>query len=313
MPFKFDGAAGIQAGTIVASNIAESTLTSSLIAAGQVYAGFVDATDIAANTYVATNAAGEFLAYDGSHPATGHLINSIAGGAGTDSQSNAYPKGMLTQQLALVSQASAPPTFSGASQLYTATSGRLRYLSAAGVNMVLDRSQINNNNKSMTTQTIPTVMSQPLDYLANEAAVVSEYEVEIEGRIHPPTGGSGTLPQFTFDLFVDGAALSSVTSATIGNVVLQVGWAVSYNVRFRLTCDSIGSGGSATVAMDGTLTRTGVNAGNTSQFTTIDDINAGQAFDTTANHTLAIYCNWASTLYTGHNATTYRTKITRRN
>ena len=39
----------------------------------------------------------------------------------------------------------------------------------------------------------------------------------------------------------------------------------------------------------------------------------GAAFDTTSNHSLALYCNWSSTVGTGHSAIVYRTKKTRRN
>ena len=82
-----------------------------------------------ANTYVATNAGGEFLAYDTSAPAAGHLINAIAGSGGTDSATNNFPAGLYGQQLTLKSQGSPLVMFTGSSELYTSTSGRLRYVS----------------------------------------------------------------------------------------------------------------------------------------------------------------------------------------
>ena len=64
-------------------------------------------------------------------------------------------------------------------------------------------------------------------------------------------------------------------------------------------------------ALDGGMTRKVSGVGNTSQFTTLNNVVVNCAFDTTANHSLAIYCNWAGTPTTG-SAITYRTKITRR-
>ena len=49
--------------------------------------------------------------------------------------------------------------------------------------------------------------------------------------------------------------------------------------------------------------------------TPINQITTGVAFDTTANHTLAIYGNWGTSSGTSldQSAITYRTKKTRRN
>ena len=311
VPFKFDGSATIQAGTIVASNIAASTITAGLLAAGIVVSGIVDATNVFASTYVATNAAGEFLAYDGAAPATGHLINAIAGSAGTDSQSNPYPIGFYGQQLTLASQSSAPTAFSGSSILYTSSQGRLRYLSSTGNDLVLDRCVLELTNYSMGTQTIPHILSGTLNYLADEAQVGSEYELEIDGTITTP---SGTSAQFAFDLYVDGAAFSAASSITVGTNIIQTGLTYAFTLRFRATVEVTGASGHCTVAADGSMTRKDFNVGNTAnQFATLNDVNVNCAFDTTANHSLAIYCNWSSTAGTGHSAITYRTRKTRRN
>jgi hypothetical protein len=300
--------------TITASQIAAGTITAAEIAAGIVVAGIVNATDVFANTYVATNAGGEFLAYDGASPAAGHLINSIAGAAGTDSVTNAFPKGVLTQQLALVSQSSAPAAFSGASQLYTSSQGRLRYLSSTGNDLVLDRCVLDLTNVSMTTASTPTRMSSILNYIANEAIVGSEYEIEIDGTVTTPTS---TAQVFNFNLFLDGVAIGASSGVAMGTVMLEAGQTHGYTLRYRITIDTTGAGGSGTVACDGGIGRQGVNFGNIQAgggmtATAINHLNVNCAFDTTAAHSLAIYCNWTVTPGSG-SAITYRTRKTRRN
>ncbi len=316
VPFKFDASQTIIAATIVTANIAASAITSSLIAAGTVVAGIVDATTVEAAQYIATSAGGEFLAYDGASPATGHLVNAIAGAAGTDSVSNAYPKGLLTQQMALPSQGSAPSAFSGASQLYTSTAGRLRYLSSSGADLVLDRSALNGSNFSMTTSTSPVVMSGALNYLANEASVASEYELEIDGTITTP--GTTGIP-YTFSLFSDGSIFGTSTSVTFGSVMLVNGQTFAYTLRYRVTVDTTGAGGTSTCVADGGIARigAGVNYGNVQvgggmTASPIQRVDTSQAWDTTANHTLALYGNWTGSPASG-SAITYQTRITRRN
>ena len=312
-PYKLDGAAGIQAGTIVAANIATSTLTASLIAAGQVYAGFVDATNIFANTYVATNAAGEFLAYDAASPSAGHLINSIAGAAGTDSQSNAYPKGLLSQQLTLLNQGSAPPSFTGSSVLYSSTAGRLRYLSSAGSDNCIVRQDVNVSQFSMGTQTIAQAMSGPLNYLAGEGSQSSEYEIEVDGIVKGPTSGSGSVPTWDMMLYLDGSLWGA--TFTCGTVMFPLSSvSVSYTVRFRAAILTTGAGGTAILASDGQFCRQGANLGNTTVQTAAGASSGGttKSFDTTSNHTLQVYAAWSSVTATGHSAVTYRTRITRR-
>ena len=278
-------------------------------------AGIVDATDVYANTYVATNAGGEFLAYDTSAPSAGHLINAIAGSAGTDSATNTFPKGLYGQQLTLKSQGSAPATFTGSSQLYTSTSGRLRYVSESGADLVLDRSNLNLTNKTMGTQTTGVQMSQPLSYLAGEAQAGSEYEIEIDGTITTPTSGVALL--YNSSLFLDGAGFGA-SNITWGTVMLPLSKTVGYHIRWTLTVNTTGAGGTCDVIASGGTNRMfdgGVqtNMGNINTASPISQITTGVAFDTTLNHTLQIYHNWSSGASSGHSAITYRTKITRRN
>jgi hypothetical protein len=328
-PFKFDASATIQAASIVTANIAASAITSSLIAAGTVVAGIVDATTVLAASYIATNAGGEFYAYDTSSPSSGHLVNSIAGASGTDSASNTFPKGLYSQQLTLKDQSSAPASFASSSVLYTSSSGRLRYISSAGPDLVLDRSVLDLTSVSMGTQTIAQRMSSNLAYLANEAQVGSEYEIEIDGTITTPTSTTTSLPVYNFSFFVDGAG-AGANNVTFGGVMLTAGVTVAFCVRARLTLNTIGAGGSGNVAFDGGASiqfngATQFNLGNYSPTTAhggggqgstpINQLSTGVAFDTTANHNLAIYGNWGTSSGTSldQSAITYRTRKTRRN
>jgi hypothetical protein len=310
-PFKFDASQTIQAATIVTANIAASAITSALIAAGTVVAGIVDATQVKASEYDAFSAQGQFLAYDTSSPTTGHLTTSIAGGSGTDTASNAYPKGLYSQQLTLASQSSAPSAVSGSSIVYTSSSGRLRYLSDAGNDLVLDRCVLDLTNFTMGTQTIPHILSSTINYLGGEAQVGSEYEIEVDGTCTTPTG---TTAAWSFDVFLDGAQFTTGTNVPVSGVIMQTGLTYAFTCRYRITVNTTGAGGTVTIAMDGGLTRKGVQVGASSnQLATLNNVVASAAFDTTSNHSIAIYCNWGSTTGTGHSAIVYRTRKTRRN
>jgi hypothetical protein len=322
-PFKFDASVTVLPGTVVAANIATATLTASLIAAGQVYAGFVDATVVKASEYDAFSTQGQFLAYDTSSPTTGHLVNSIAGALGTDSVSNAYPKGLYGQGLTLKSVASAPAAFSGSSALYTSTAGRLRYVSEAGADMVLDRSSLDLTNKTMGTQTTAVIMSAGLSYLANEAQVGSEFEIEIDGTLTTPTSGSGY--RYNTSLFLDGAGFGA-NNVTWGSVFLPLNVTLGYTIRWRVTINTTGAGGTCDVICDGgtseIFTGSGppvqrnmgnLNVNGSPESSAMNMITTGVAIDTTANHTLAIYNNWSAGGVAGHSAITYRTRLIRRN
>ena len=330
VPFKFDASATIQAGTIVASNIAASTITAGLLAAGIVVAGIVDATTVNAAQYVASGSTGQFLAYT-STPALGNLDVSISPVAGTDALGNPYAAGIEIQTggLVLDSQGSTPATVTGASTLYTSSGGRLRYLSSSGNDLVLDRSVLDLTTHSMGTQTTAQIMSSTLNYLANEAQAGSEYEIEIDGTITTPTSTTTSLPTYNFSFFIDGAG-AGINNVTFGAVMLSAGLTMAYTLRVRLTLNTTGAGGSGNVAFDGGMVvqlngATQFNLGNSSPVTAhggggqgsspIQQITTGVAFDSTANHSLAIYGNWGTSTGTSLNqsAITYRTKKTRRN
>jgi hypothetical protein len=305
------------------SVIAASSITSSLIAAGaiiagKISAGAIDGMTITGATLIADGASGEILVYSGT-PANGNLIGSWSGASGTDGFSNAYPLGLGVEQggLVLYNQGSAPSAVSGASTIYTGSQGRLRYLSQTGADMVLDRSAINLGHNTMTTQATPQLMSGALNYLANEAQTGSEYEIEIDGTITSPTS---TAQAFTFDFFVDGASLG-LNKATLGTVFIGSSQTIAYTIRFRMSVSTTGAGGQVTVVADGGA---GVEfqgasliaLGNTSNgggagTVAVNRVTTALSFDTTSNHTLAIYCNWGTAPGSG-SAITYRTKITRR-
>jgi hypothetical protein len=160
------------------------------------------------------------------------------------------------------------------------------------------------------TQTIPHILSGTINYLANEAQVGSEYELEVDGTVTCP---SSNAVKFTFDLFVDGVAINASSNMAVGAVIMQVGFTYAFTVRLRLTVEATGAGGTVTFAADGGMTRKVSGIGNTSQYTTLNNVTVNNAFDTTANHSIAMYCNWESTLGTGHSAIAYRTRKTRRN
>lgn len=308
----------IAAHTIVASNIAAATITAAEIAAGIVIAGIVDATQVKASEYDAFSTGGQFYAYDTTTPQTSHLTTSIAGASGTDTVSNNFPKGLMSQQLTLVDQGSAPAAFSGASVLYTSSAGRLRYLSSSTVDVPIDRSSLDGTNVTMTTQTLPTIMSRTLSYKANEAIVGSEYEIEIDGRLLPPTNANGIT--YTFDYYVDGSPLGGSTSVTVGGVMMNKNTQLDFCLRGMINVDTTGAGGTVTMCFDGGTSIQNINMGNFAAApgngqgsSPFNRVAAGQAFDTTANHSLAIFGAWGTTTGTGHTAATFRTKFTRRN
>jgi hypothetical protein len=329
VPVKFDASQTIIAGTIVTANIAASAITSSLIAAGTVVAGIVDATQIKASEYDAFSTGGQFFAYDTSTPTTGHLTTSIAGASGTDSASNAFPKGLLSQQLTLKDQGSAPPSFSGASVLYTSSSGRLRYLASNGNDLVLDRCVLDLTNFTMGTQTLAQQMSSNLAYIANEAQTGSEYEIEIDGTVTTPSSTTTSLPVYNWSFFIDGVG-TGINNVTVGAVLLSSNLTVAYCIRARMTVNATGAGGTCDIVFDGGVSiqfngAAQFNLGNTSPVhtgggggqgsTPVNQLTVGVAFDTTSNHNFAIYGNWGTSTGTSLNqsAITYRTRKTRRN
>jgi hypothetical protein len=310
-PFKFDGSVTILPGTVVAANIATATLTASLIAAGQVYAGFVDATVIKALQYVASGSSGQFLAYT-STPALGNLDVSISPVSGSDSFGNTYAAGIEIQTggLVLDNQGSAPAGVTGASTFYSSTAGRPRYLSQVGTDAVLERCEVNISQFTIGNTVTATAMSPTMNYAANEGAQSSEFEIEIMGVI--VGGPTASVQTFGFRLYIDGANAGG--GFDIGAVLFSStstnNQSFTYTVRFLVDILTAGAGGTIHIHSDG-----GVSASAATRIQGHDAILGGDidgvAFDTTTTHTLKIMGFWGGTA-TGQTATTYRSKIGRR-
>lgn len=314
-PYKFDASVTVIPGTIVTANIAAQAITASLIAAGTIFAGIVDATTVKAAEYDAFSTQGQFLAYDTSSPSSGHLTTAIAGASGTDTASNAYPKGLLSQQLTLANQSSAPSAFSGASVFYSSGGGRPRYLAASGADLVLDRAGVSTVQFNQGNVVTAQPMSGIFAYLADEAQISSEYEIEIVGLITNSSTYANSQ-QLDWRLYMDGSNFGG--GFTIGAFFWQSTttnsqpWA--FNLRFLITVQSLGSGGAVHVHSDGSVSAT-------ANKTSTDTLNLGGdadnvAFDTTANHNFQIRAYWnngVTPTAAGQGLTTYRTKLARRN
>lgn len=319
-------AAQIAANTITASQIASGTITAGLLAAGIVKAGIVDSTTISGATIVADGTSGEILVYSGT-PASGNLIGSWSGAAGTDASGNPYSGNLEVHQggLVLDNQSSAPSSVSGASTFYSSVQGRPRYLSQVGDDSALERSQVSQTNVTMTTNTLATAISQPLTVQPAEANVGSEFEIEIMGQIVAPTGGTGFsnnasgIP-YTVQMMINGGVLGGVVG--FGGVYLLQGNTYTFNITCRCSIEATGSGGTCTLSTWGTIQQQGQNVGNTQGAlggsSTVEmsqpfsTVGTGKAIDTTTTNTLKIFGFWGSTVLTGHHITTYRTKTGRR-
>ena len=302
-------AAKIAANTITASQIAANTITASQLAAGIVYAGIVDATTVQALQYIATGTQGQFLAYNGT-PGSGNLNASIAGYASSDTYSNPFPVGIMTQALTLQNQSSAPTPMSGADVFYAAGGGRPRFISSSGDNSVIERSTVNVFNWTVGNTTSPTAISAPLSYIANEGNQSSEYEIEICGSLTWPASG---FVQWLMQLYID--TLPPTGSGTISQFTVGVGLSGASVVNgFRITATLAflqgGSSGTAMINMSGILWNS--SGARTSATTQVVGSQSGSfALDATANHTLQIAA-WDSSTSTGATFSTLRTRLTRR-
>jgi hypothetical protein len=311
VPFKFDASATIQAGTIVASNIAASTITAGLLAAGIVVAGIVDATTVQALQFIASGTQGEFLAYAGT-PGAATLATVISGRAGTDPYGTAFAEGVEVKQggLILDNQGSAPSAVSGASLFYSSGGGRPRYLAQSGADLVLERSGVSTVQFNQGNTGTAANMSTAFSYLANEAQISSEYEIEVMGSMTPATTLANSTT-FDWRLYMDGSNFGG--GFTIGTAMFgtQTDHGYAFTIRFVITVQSTGAGGAVHVHSDGSL------SGTTNPKTQDNSLDVGGdadnvAFDSTANHTFQLKAFFGST-QTGQGATTYRTKIVRRN
>lgn len=273
--------------------------------------GTISGAAISGSTFSGTdflvNAAGAFF-YSGA-PGLGNLVLALAEAAGTDAFTNPFPQGLMAAQVTLVNQAAGPPSFAGASVLYSSTQGRPRYKSSAGSDNVIQRADVNVSQFTVGNTTVAAVISAPVNYQALEAAQGSEYEIEIDGNI--TTTPAGTADVLTFGLYVDGAALGAAFS--VGASFLAKNLTFSYALRFRLTVLTAGAGGTCNTVADGAIAETGVNFGNTNTAFPIGSLGTGKAFDSTSAHTIQAYASWAnSATGAGQSLTTYRTRVTRR-
>ena len=271
------------------------------------YAGFVDATIIKALQYVASGSSGQFLAYT-STPALGNLDVSISPVSGTDSLGNAYAAGIEIQSggLTLDNQGSAPPAVTGASTFYSSVAGRPRYLSSAGADSVIERSEINVSQFACGNTGTSTNISAPLAYKAGEASQSSEYMIEATGAGTPANVGQ-TAQTLDFRIYMDGSNIGPVL--TVGASFWQLGQAFVYTVRFRVSVTGSGAGGTAFISSGGTISWQ--TNKTTSDAATLDAAIDNVAIDFTANHTFQLKTFWGNTS-TGQALTTYRTQLTRR-
>jgi hypothetical protein len=209
----------------------------------------------------------------------------------------------------------------GASTFYSSVLGRPRYLSQVGDDSALERSIVSQTNVTMTTQTIATAISPALTVQPLEANVGSEFEIEIEGQIVAPTGGTGFSNNasgvlYTVQMMINGGVLGGVVG--FGGVYLLQGSTYTFNCTCRCSIETTGAGGTCTLSTWGTIQQQGQNVGNTQTGSTqemsqpFSTVGAGKAIDTTTTNTLKIFGFWNSTLLTGHHVTVYRSKMARR-
>lgn len=292
-----------------ANVIQASTITAAQIAAGVIIAGVVDGTTIMGAQIIADGSSGQFLVYSGT-PALGNLIGSWSGASGTDAQGNAYPAGLAVEigGLVLFNQGSAPSAVSGASSIFSSTAGRLKYLSSAGNESAIDRSNVNISQFTQGNSITPAAVSAALSYLAGEASQSSEYEIEIEGAV---TWSTGTQQVLNFALYADG--LNWAGQQTIGASALPVSGGGHYWVRYLWSCTTSGASGLFVVNTTGVL---GITTANRNfQLGTgagLGNQSLAVSLDTTVSHTFEIRAWWGVAATGGQTLTTYRTKIGRR-
>jgi hypothetical protein len=295
----------IQAGTIQANLIEAGTLVASLFAAGIIIAGIVNGTTISGATLVADGTSGEILVYSGT-PATGNLIGSWSGAAGTDGDSNSYPLGISAQALNLPNQSTAPTAVAGSSTFYSSVAGRPRFIEQSGNDSVLERSTVNVAVFSVGNTTTPTIISAPLNYLAGEGEQSSEYDIEIVGNLN---WGTSTLSGPVFQLYVDGSPIGggTVTQFTVGVSGQTVNTISGYRISFHIALLTTTT---AVAWAEGALWDQSANRipGNT---LSVGAVSSSVSFASASAHTLQAYCWWSSS-ETGQGMNTYRTKVLRR-
>jgi hypothetical protein len=241
---------------------------------------------------------------------TGALINSIAGSSGTDLYGNTYPQGLLSQQLTLLNQSSAPPGFAGASVLYSDPNGRLRFNNSAGAVSIVDRSVVNVAQFTVGNTNAPGNIAAAMTYFPNESNQSSEFEIEISGLA---TMAAASLQNLFFELYIDGAATTppqTVVHASPSGFVANLVYA--YTLRFIIDFLSTGSGATAIALGTGIINLAGQGGPtNTVGLNTGPGSGSPIAIDSTASHTFQVKGYWANAS-SGQTLTTYRTKLSRR-
>jgi len=305
-PLAWNATNVIQAGSITATQIAANTITASQIAAGIVLAGIVNGTTIQGATLIAYGTTGEILVYSGA-PASGNLIGSWSGQAGSDSQGNAYPAGLMATSLNLPNQASSPPAVSGASTFYSDHNGKPHYLSQTGVDSVLERSTVNVYNFVLGSQTSWANLSAPLAYYANESNQSSAFEIEVRGN---GVWGSGTVYGWVTTLSIDGTAVGGGASMTTDGTGFVAGNTFAYMISYLISFQSAGTGATVAISAAGLMQRTGRSMAYNSGITLAGNVT--YSVDSTVNHTFQIVAAWTNTS-SGESLTTYATRLTRYN
>jgi hypothetical protein len=240
-------------------------------------------------------------------PANGNLVLAITAASGNDTFGNAYPQGLMAQQLTLPNQAITPPAFAGASVYYTSIFGRPKFLSSSGVISNLARTDINVSQFTQGASITPATVSSTLSYIGGEGTQSSEYELEIDGTIITTSGA--TAATLSFGVAIDGTIQGG--QFTIGSVFLPIGSkGFTYTIRGRVTITGVGI---ANIVTDGQISAAGVNAGgSTTPVPTIavGAVGTGKTFDSTINHSIQIFAFWGS-VQAGEALTTFRTRVTR--
>lgn len=241
----------------------------------------------------------------------GNLIASLATAAGTDTPGNPYPQGLFAQQLTLANVSATPPAFAGASVYFTTDQGRPAFRAGSGSIMILERSTVSTTPIFQGNSTLANVMSGIFAYLANEAVVNSEYEIEIFGLVTAPST-IANVTTLDWRLYIDG--VNSAAGFTIGATVFSStntnSQPFTFTLRYTVSVQSTGVGGTVHIHSDGSIAAT-------ANKTVSDGADLGGdadavPFDTTVNHNLQIRAFFGASP-AGQGATTYRTKLTRRN
>ncbi len=298
--------AKIAAGTITASNITAGTITAGLLAAGIVYANIVNGTTITGATIVADGTSGEVLVYSGT-PATGNLIGSWSGSAGTDASSNPYPLGLMAQAMTLPNLSSAPAAFSNASIFYTDANGGGHLLSSSGQDLVLDRSLA-----SSTSYNCPNTGSPTTYYAITDAWEIYPDDAEQSTVYIVETWGNGTwgAQALNFALSFNGGLGGTVLTTGIGGTMTTSGAGFSFSCRLLIRVTTTGSSGAFHAHFTGAIAPTAGNRQGAASIA-IEQDQSSLGIDTTASNTLGIAAGWTANV-SGQNLQSYGNMFTRR-